>query len=80
MQDDLVYSPASITQIAEKMGYFSKGTKEDIKKRKQRMRLSLGRFSNNHAFPNGGDGHVQIKGQSPTPGWFGWRWKAALKR
>jgi hypothetical protein len=38
----------------------------------------MGRFSNNRDFPDEGDGMVTIRGQAPTPAWYGWRWLAAL--
>ena len=81
IRDDVVYSPASIAKFAESIGYFAKILDpKEVKKKKLRLRTSMGRFSNNHSFPDQGDGTVRIKGQSPTPGWFGWRWKAALRR
>jgi len=45
----------------------------------QRIRISLGRLSNNHGFPDEGDGLVTLFGQSPTAGWYGWRWKGCAQ-
>ena len=44
-----------------------------------RLRITLSRYSQNHQFPKAGDGLVTIKGQAPTPGWWGHRWKDELE-
>jgi hypothetical protein len=78
LDEDQLYTPATIAAFAESKGFIK--TREAVVRRleKQRIRIALGRFSNNHNFPDQGDGMVTIRGQAPTPGWFGWRWKAAL--
>ena len=74
-----LYTPATIARFAEQNGFLEQGlSTEKIRLAKQRIRIALGRFSNNHQFPDEGDGMVTIKGQSPTPGWFGRRWKAEV--
>jgi len=80
LADDQLYTPASIAGYALATGFIDSKDPDRIRLEKQRIRISMGRFSNNHDFPDEGDGMVTIKGQAPTPGWFGWRWKAALKR
>ena len=80
LADDQLYTPASIAAFALTTGFIKPEDPDQIRLEKQRIRISMGRFSNNHDFPDEGDGMVTIKGQAPTPGWFGWRWKAALKR
>lgn len=76
-EDDL-FTPATIAAFAEGEGLLKSRGQEQRRLEKQRIRISLGRFSNNHDFPDEGDGMVTIRGQAPTPGWFGWRWQAAL--
>lgn len=78
LDEDQIYTPATIAAFAEEKGFIQ--VQESARRRleKQRIRIALGRFSNNHEFPDQGDGMVTIRGQAPTPGWFGWRWKAAL--
>ena len=78
LEEDDLYTPATIASFAEEQGLITADNLTQRRLEKQRMRISLGRFSNNHDFPDEGDGMVTIKGQAPTPGWFGWRWKAAL--
>ncbi len=78
LEEDDLYTPATIAAFAEKIGFVKDQDQAQKRLAKQRIRIALGRFSNNHGFPDEGDGMVTIKGQSPTPGWFGWRWKAAL--
>ena len=78
LQEDDLYTPATITALAEARGMVTETDPDKRRLEKQRIRISLGRFSNNHEFPDEGDGMVRVKGQAPTPGWFGWRWRAAL--
>ena len=80
LDPDELYTPASIVHFAVEKGLLE--IVEDYRINRiirQRMRIALGRFSNNHGFPDEGDGSVTIKGQSPTPGWFGWRWQEVIK-
>jgi len=75
-----LFTPAKIASRASSLGLIGPGTEEEpIKLLLQRIRISLGRFSNNHGFPDDGDGFVRVFGQSPTAGWFGWRWKASAQ-
>ncbi len=78
LQDDELYSPATIAAFAEEQGLTNAGGVQAIRLEKQRIRIALGRFSNNHGFPDEGDGMVTVRGQPPTPGWFGWRWKVSI--
>ena len=81
LEDDDIYTPSTIATLAKHCGMF-KPEKEDPRARRlehHRIRITMGRFSNNNNFPNDGDGQVTVKGQPPIPGWFGWRWKAAIK-
>jgi len=73
LDSDELYTPATVARFAVERGLI-----EDNKQERQRVRISIGRFTNNHYFPDEGDGMVTIPGQSPTPGWFGWRYKDAL--
>jgi len=74
-----LYTPATIAAFAEQIGLLDHSDPNQRRLAKQRIRIALGRFSNNHNFPDEGDGMVTIRGQAPTPGWFGWRWQAAIK-
>jgi hypothetical protein len=79
LDEDTLYSPSLIARFAEEHGLLPGGdTRAPLQIKKQRIRIALGRFSNNHDFPDEGDGMVTIRGQAPTPGWYGWRWQAAL--
>ena len=78
LEEDELYTPATIAMFADELGFIRDGDEKSKRLDHQRIRIALGRFSNNHGFPDEGDGMVTIKGQSPTPGWFGWRWKAAV--
>lgn len=71
-----MYSPASIARFALEKGVLDT---ETLKQSYRRIRITLGRMTQNkrHLFPLGGDGTVFQKGQPPTPGWFGRRWKQA---
>lgn len=80
LEEDTLYTPASIAHFAAANGFITSIDPDRIKLEKQRIRISMGRFSNNHKFPDGGDGMVTIRGQAPTPGWFGKRWKDASDR
>ncbi len=77
--DEHIYSPATIAIYAGSNGLLKATDPAGIRLEKQRIRITMGRFSNNHDFPDQGDGIVTLPGQAPVPGWFGWRWKAALK-
>ena len=73
--DDL-YTPATIAYFAHEHEFIAPDLDEDaLRLAKHRIRMSLGRFSNNHDFPDEGDGMVTLNGQAPTPAWFGWRWQ-----
>ncbi len=78
LEEDALYTPASISAHAQKSGFLTSEEPDQVRLEKQRIRIALGRFSNNHNFPDEGDGMVTLRGQAPTPGWFGWRWKAAI--
>jgi len=80
LDEDELYTPATITAMAERIGFVKATEPNQRRLEKQRIRISLGRFSNNHGFPDAGDGMVTLRGQAPTPGWFGWRWKAATNK
>lgn len=80
LENEDLYTPATIADHAKKSGYMKGLRREDERLARQRIRIALGRYSNNHGFPDEGDGFVTIAGQAPTPGWFGRRWKEALQR
>lgn len=68
-----LYTPATIAKIAVRLS--QPLTEAQEKRTYTRVRIAFGRFSNNHDFPDEGDGMVTIKGQAPCPAWFGWRWQ-----
>ena len=77
LNQDTLYSPASIANFALEEGFVTGKTKKAKSDARNRIRIAMGRFSNNHQFPDSGDGVVILEGQAPTPGWYGWRWQAA---
>ena len=81
MDEGDLYSPAAIVKFAEENGFLKSDPEKPKKRRleKQRIRIAMGRYSNNHEFPDEGDGYLKVPGQAPVPAWFGWRWKAALE-
>jgi len=79
LKDDCLYSPASIARFAHENEFFDYSSPEELKQILMRIRLSMGRLANYHAFPNHGDGQVVTPGQRPLPAWFGWRWKIILE-
>ncbi|CAM2069106.1 hypothetical protein SCOR_27300 [Sulfidibacter corallicola] len=81
LEDDVVYTPASIIDWGYEKGVLLKepGSKEGRSQR-VKVRHSLARFSKNHGFPDEGDGVIRRKGQQPARGWKGSRWKASLRK
>lgn len=73
LDTDKLYTPATIAKFAVKHGNIT--SDESEQRVYTRIRIALGRFANNHRFPDEGDGMVTIKGQAPCPAWFGWRWR-----
>ena len=87
LDDDVLYSPASIALAGEEAGLFQPchGMFEkeldaaEIKKAKVRVRHTLSALKRSHSFPITGDGLVMLKGHAPLIGWYGKRWKTTLK-
>ena len=78
LEEDQLYSPATIAAFAKDHGMLNHAGKAPKPLQIQRIRIAMGRLSNNHKFPDDGDGFLKIPGQAPVPAWFGWRWKAAI--
>ncbi|CAM2009501.1 hypothetical protein [Acanthopleuribacter pedis] len=78
LDEDDLYTPATIADFAEEIGFIDSRDPERHRLERQRVRIAMGRFSNNHKFPDEGDGFVTLRGQPPIPAWFGWRWKNAI--
>lgn len=79
LDDDMVYSPATIVRQGEVDGLldaFAAG--DDRREIRRKIRHTLARLSTNRGFPYEGDGWVEIPGQAPLRGWLGWRWKQAI--
>jgi len=75
LEDDALYTPADIADLAMAMGIGSKHPDANQKLAYTRVRITMGRFGKNHNFPMEGDGMIKRKGQAPTPAWLGRRWK-----
>ena len=75
LEEDVLYTSGSIASFAAELGLLPK---EDLVKSRRRMRIALASYVTAHRFPDEGDGIVFVKGQSATPGWYGWRWKASM--
>ena len=80
LREDELYTPAVIAQFAEAHDMLPNHpqTPEQIRLAKQRIRISMIRYATIRNFQAYSDGMVKLKGQAPTPGWFGWRWIAGL--
>lgn len=78
LEPRVVYSASGIVSYARFIGYIP----NDHPKRKtleRNIRSSCGYLIKRHHFPPVGDGMVIIKGQRPTPGWYGWRWQRMVR-
>ncbi|MBO1322487.1 hypothetical protein [Acanthopleuribacter pedis] len=78
LDEDQIYTPATIAMFAFEHGMVEFSDEEEARLIYQRIRIAMGRLSNNHRFPDEGDGFVTLQGQPPVPGWFGWRWMGAV--
>lgn len=79
LDDSELYSPASIAHFGEEHGILPTNLpKPELVQQRVRIRHTLARYKSNHHFPKQGDGFVFLEGQSPTPGWYGSRWKERL--
>jgi len=79
LEDEVIYSPATIVNNGEAFGLLDRDLSEaDLKQVRTRIRHTLARFSTNHGFPQTGDGWVILKGQPPIRGWKGKLWKRGL--
>jgi len=77
LDDQTVYTPSTIATFAVAEGFIEEASPAETAKARQRCRLSFGRLLGDPEFHEKGDGLVRVPGQAPTPGWFGWRYKAA---
>jgi len=77
LNDNTLYSPSKIAWFAWESRLLPNAEIGALSR--LRLRTTLGRMTVNkrRLFPIGGDGHILIRGQQPTPGWYGWRWKEA---
>lgn len=80
LEDNKIYTPSTIANFADENNWVDARDPEVRRLELQRIRIAMGRYSNNHGFPDDGDGTVTVRGQPPTPGWYGWRWKAGRKK
>jgi hypothetical protein len=78
LDEHTAYTPASIALFAEENGLLRSRGRDAQRIEKNRIRIAMGRFSNNHGFPDEGDSIVFVRGRAPCPGWFGWRWREAI--
>lgn len=73
LEDDMLYSPASIANLAELRGFIAGDTSV-----RKCLRHTLSRLSIQRGFPPKGDGTVQVFPKSGLfKAWYGWRWKMA---
>jgi len=80
LQDEALYTPADIADLAMAMGIGRELPEVDAKLMRTRIRMTMGRYGKNHHFPTEGDGMVQRRGQAPTPAWRGRRGKEKAGR
>ncbi len=77
-----IYSPGAVAHFAKDNellpGIGQDSTKAEVTLAMTRIRVSMARFGRNHEFPRTGDAFFTFPGLRPVPGWFGWRWKAAI--
>ena len=83
LEAQTLYTPASVAIFAKENQMLERYRKDDESDNllMQRIRITMGRMTNNHAefFPDEGDGVVTLPGQAPCPGWLGWRWHSMIK-
>ena len=79
LKSDQTYTPASIAQFAKDNDLLRARDPDQEKLEMHRMMILLGGRAKKHGFPVDGDEQVIHRGQAPTPGWFGWRWKQTLR-
>ena len=76
LEDEVVYTPASIVSAGEKAGLFRPShcmfekelNEVEFKKARIRIRHNFARLKKNHSFPKTGDGIVILKNQAPLLG------------
>lgn len=73
-----IYAAGSISDFAAFIGYIHHNDPNRVALLR-RIRSSCGYIIKKYDFPAEGDGQVVIKGQRPTPGWYGWRWQEAIR-
>jgi len=78
LDPNALYTPALVAAFGVERGLLPGLATANVKLSRQRCRIAMGRLTNNHFFPDEGDGMATIPGQSPTPGWFGWRCQETL--
>lgn len=76
LADPEVYSSVSIAFLARDRGLLDPSFSES--RALHRLRITLNRLTDIHAFPVGGDCLIVDEGKAPIPGWFGWRWKRLI--
>ena len=79
LEDDEVYSPGTIAQLGQDLGFLDDVKQEEKKDARLLVRHTLARYRFNHDFPEDGDGTVKIRGQGASLGWTGERWKADME-
>ena len=73
--DDELYTATTVANRAIELNLIDTSPPRRAEQERQRIRIAMGRYVNNHTFPDNGDGNVRLRGQAPTPGWLGRRWK-----
>ena len=80
LDDDTLYTAASISYLAEKEALLTGDSPQEIEKSRDRVRIAMGRLSHNHAFPAKAHGYLKLPGQEPARAWYGRLWKEAYDK
>ena len=75
LEDDVVYTPGTVALLGQELGFLDDVPDSEKSDARMRVRHTLARYRVNHKFPIDGDGMVRVRGQAPTIGWKGGRWK-----
>lgn len=79
LPENELFTPAKIAHFAQSYGFLEDETAESLPRARIRVRVYFSRFANDNEFPKEGDGLVFLPGQPGTPGWYGSRWKNAVR-
>ena len=79
LEDDKPYTPVCIALNGEEKGLVKvPKDKDTLMEQRRKIRHTMARYKANHNFPENGDEIIKVYGQSPTPAWYGRRWKERI--